>query len=319
MMQHMGFSQRFTHIPGFIGASDSMVMLFDLIERVAKTPATVLIEGESGTGKELIAKALHCLSERASQPFIRFNSAALSETLIESELFGHEPGAFTGASSLRKGRFELADGGSIFIDEIGELSLNMQVKLLRILQEKEFERVGGSTTIKTNVRVIASTNKSLHKKVQLGEFRDDLFYRLNMFPVFVPPLRVRDGDIELIAMFFLKSYCEEFHKSISGFSEAALHKLKTYHWPGNVRELQNVMSRAVIMCDTHQLEEEDIFFHQEEKRIYTFSDLFHEQWIEEEELVKRYAQYIFEKCEHNKKKTAEILGINFRTLLSRLY
>lgn len=312
----MGISKK-GFLPGFIGESDSMLLLFDLIKRVAKTPATVLIEGESGTGKELIALALHQLSDRSTKPFIRFNSAALSETLIESELFGHEPGAFTGASGLRKGRFELADGGSIFIDEIGELSMNMQVKLLRILQEKEFERVGGSTTIKTNVRIIAATNKSLLRKVQLGEFRDDLYYRLNMFPVFVPPLRVREGDIERLCHYFLKELCNEFNKSILGFSKEALSLLKNYSWPGNVRELQNVMSRAVIMCDTKHIQDNHLFFNAKPSKI-DFSEFCAHKILTEEEFVKEYAKFIYDKCGKNKKKTTDLLNINFRTLLSRL-
>jgi len=305
-------------MPYFIGESEAMQILFEHIERVASTGATVLIEGESGTGKELIAGSIHKLSDRADKPFVRFNCAALSESLVESELFGHIEGAFTGASTDRKGRFELANTGTIFIDEIGELSLNMQVKLLRVLQEKVIERVGSSDIIKTDIRIIAATNKSLHKMVKNKEFRDDLYYRLNTFPVLVPPLRVRENDILLLSKYYLEQYNKEYKRNVLAISEEAKTLLLEHKWPGNVRELQNVISRAVIMSLETELNYMDITFNvynraDDDGIINTSHPI-----VTEDELVSHYAKCVLQKMGGNKKRAAEVLGINYRTLMSRL-
>ena len=218
------------------------------IEQVASTDSTVLIQGETGTGKELIARAIHNNSNRSGRALIKVNCAALAPELIESELFGHEKGAFTGAYNKKAGRFELAHKGTIFLDEIGELPLNLQVKLLRVLQEGEFDRLGGTKTIKTDVRVIAATNRNLEKAVEKGDFREDLYYRLNVFPVFVPPLRERKEDIPLLVHYFVKKYASKTGRQIKETSEKVLKSLTEYNWPGNVRELENIIERAVVLC-----------------------------------------------------------------------
>lgn len=232
-----------------IGTSRRMRQVYEQITRVAATTATVLVRGESGTGKELIVHALHYNSPRAKFPFIKVSCAALPETLIESELFGHEKGAFTGALMRKKGRFELADGGTLFLDEIGELSLGTQIKLLRVLQEREFERLGGTSTIKINVRLLAATNRDLEQSITAGTFREELYYRLNVFTMFVPPLRERKEDILLLAEHFLGKYATEHHKAIRRIATSAIDMLMAYHWPGNVRELENTIARAVLVCD----------------------------------------------------------------------
>ncbi|MEW5948945.1 MAG: nif-specific transcriptional activator NifA [Thermodesulfobacteriota bacterium] len=236
-------------ISHIVGNSSRMKEVYEMISRVAGSNATVLIRGESGTGKELVANALHYNSRRAHKPFIKVNCSALPETLIESELFGHEKGAFTGAIHQKKGRFELAEGGSIFLDEVGELSQNIQVKLLRVIQEHEFERLGGTQTIHCDVRIIAATNKDLEEALSKGTFREDLYYRLNVFPIHIPPLRERRTDILLLAEHFLERFCRENNKNIRRISTPAIDMLMQYHWPGNVRELQNCMERAILVCD----------------------------------------------------------------------
>ena len=230
-----------------VGSSGAMEAVFDMIGQVAPSDATVLVRGESGTGKELVAHAVHYNSPRAERPFVKVNCAALPETMIESELFGHERGAFTGALSARKGRFELANGGTLFLDEIGDFSASTQIKLLRFLQEREFERVGSAETIKSDVRVIAATNRDLEAMVADGEFRQDLYYRLEVFPVHVPPLRDRRTDIVLLADFFVEKYARENGKAIKRISTPAIDMLNAYHWPGNVRELENCIERAVVL------------------------------------------------------------------------
>ncbi|MBN1928695.1 MAG: sigma 54-interacting transcriptional regulator [Chlorobiaceae bacterium] len=232
-----------------IGNAKPMMSLFRMIDKIAKTSATALILGESGVGKELVANAIHFKSVRNGKPFIKFNCAALPESIVESELFGHEKGAFTGAASLRRGRFELADGGTIFLDEVGELSLTTQAKLLRIIQEKEFERLGGSKTVKTDVRIIAATNRNLEEQIQQGSFREDLYYRLNIFPITVPPLRERKTDILLLADYFVEKFNAANNKGVRRISTTAIDMLMRYHWPGNVRELQNCIERAVILSE----------------------------------------------------------------------
>ena len=237
------------HFTNLIGASGPMRQLYEEMERVAATNTTVLIRGESGTGKELIAQEIHYNSLRAEKPFIKVNCAALPETLAESELFGHERGAFTGALGRKKGRFELASGGTIFLDEMGELSPAIQVKLLRVLQEREFERVGGTEPVRVDVRVIAATNRDLERGLADGGFREDLYYRLNVFPIFIPPLRARRADVLPLADHFIEKYATEHGKNIKRISTPAIDLLSRYHWPGNVRELENTMERAVLLAD----------------------------------------------------------------------
>jgi Nif-specific regulatory protein len=223
--------------------------VFQMISQVSRSTATVLIRGESGTGKELVANSIHFNSLRAKQPFVKVNCAAIPSNLIESELFGHEKGSFTGAVKQKIGKFELANKGTIFLDEAGSVDMDVQVKLLRVLQEKEFERVGGLKTIKVDVRIIAATNKNLEKAVEEESFRGDLYYRLNVFPIYMPPLRERKTDILLLADFFLEKYSKENHKKIKRFSTPAIDMLMSYHWPGNVRELENCIERSVLLCE----------------------------------------------------------------------
>jgi formate hydrogenlyase transcriptional activator len=232
-----------------VGSAESLVRTLGLVGRVAPTDSTVLVTGETGTGKELIARAIHKRSRRADRQFIRVNCAAIPQSLIASELFGHEKGAFTGAAERRLGRFELANGGTIFLDEIGDIPTDTQVALLRVLQEREFERVGGSRTVSVDVRVIAATNRDLRPGVETGAFRLDLFYRLNVFPVRVPPLRERKDDIPLLAKYFIERYARSTGKTINNIDRKTLALLQAYAWPGNVRELQNVIERAIILCD----------------------------------------------------------------------
>lgn len=238
-----------------VGRSTRMQQVFGMINTVAPTDATILIRGETGTGKELIATAVHNLSRRQNGPFIKLNCAAISETLLESELFGHEKGAFTDAREMRKGRFELADGGTLFLDEIGDITPALQVKLLRILQEQEFERVGGNKTIKTNVRLVAATNRNLEEMVRKGEFREDLFYRLNVIPINLPPLRERYEDVKLLIEHYLHRFMKE-HRKTMHFTKEAMELLLDYPWPGNIRELQNTMERIVLICPDGEIQPE---------------------------------------------------------------
>jgi DNA-binding NtrC family response regulator len=247
--------QRFERI---IGKSRSMQLLYKIIQRVAKTESTVLILGESGTGKELIANAIHTNSTRRDKPFVPINCGAIPEELMESELFGHEKGAFTGALKERKGRFELANWGTVFLDEIGDMSPKLQVKLLRFLQERKFERVGSSRTIEVDVRVLAATNKDLEQEVADGKFREDLFYRLNVIPLHVPALRERSGDIVLLVQHFLRQHCQKKELPQKTMSPNAMDMLQRYEWPGNVRELENVIERLVILVETDQIQLDDL-------------------------------------------------------------
>jgi Nif-specific regulatory protein len=234
-------------ITSIVGESGKMQAVYDLITKVALTNATILIRGESGVGKELVAKAIHDQSQRSKQQMIKINCAAIPETLIESELFGYEKGAFTGADKLHKGRFELAEKSTIFLDEIGDLSPNLQVKILRVLQEKEFQRLGGSETIKADVRIITATNRNLEEMIHKNEFREDLYYRLNVFPIIVPPLRERRGDIPLLVNHFIEKYNKLHSLKTKRISSSAIDLLMTYHWPGNIRELENCIERASIL------------------------------------------------------------------------
>jgi len=237
-----------------VGNSPALLAVLRKVEQVAPTESTVLIYGETGTGKELIARAIHDRSARKNRPLLKVNCSAISAGLVESELFGHVKGACTGAFERHIGRFELADGGTIFLDEIGELPLGTQVKLLRVLQEREFEPVGSNRPVRVDVRVIAATNRNLHESIRTGDFRSDLFYRLNVFPIDVPPLRERRSDIPQLAMFFLVRLSKKFGKDIQGMPQTTVDRLISYSWPGNIRELQNVIERAVILSQSSVLE-----------------------------------------------------------------
>jgi Nif-specific regulatory protein len=246
------------NIQNMVGQSNAMQQVYQLIEQVADSNATVLIRGESGTGKDLVAHAIHYNSPRAEKPFIKVNCTALPETLLESELFGHEKGAFTGAIERKIGRFERAHGGTIFLDEIGDFPVNLQVKLLRVIQFREFERLGGIETIKTNVRIIVATNKNLEQQIKEGIFREDLYYRVNVFPIYLPPLRERKDDIMQLADHFLEKYAAENKKNINRISTPAIEMLTSYHWPGNIRELENCIERAVLLCDDEVIRSEHL-------------------------------------------------------------
>jgi two-component system response regulator AtoC len=243
---------------GLIGRSPVLEHVFAVIEKVADTPSTVLISGESGTGKELIARALHQNSSRQGGPFIKINCAAIPKTLMESELFGYDKGAFTGAVGSKPGRFELADGGTLFLDEIGEIPVEMQVKLLRVLQESEFERVGGIKTIKVDVRLVTATNRDLQREVGSGAFREDLYYRLNVVPIHLPPLRERKGDIPLLVEHFIARFNERLKKQITGIDDDALARLTAHPWPGNIRELENVLERTILFCEGPRIRASDL-------------------------------------------------------------
>ena len=247
-----------TGFAGMVGKNARMVQVYELIEKVAPTPSSVLITGESGTGKELVAKAIHMNSPRQDKAFITVNCAALAETLLESELFGHEKGAFTGAVVMRKGRFELADGGTLFLDEIGEIPLALQSKLLRALQEKSFERVGGGKTLSVDVRIISATNRDLREEVDQGRFREDLYYRLNVIHVLLPPLRERMDDIPILVEYFIRTVSERLTKPGLSIGPDALRLLVTLPWEGNVRELENTIERAAILCDNNRIEADDV-------------------------------------------------------------
>jgi Nif-specific regulatory protein len=244
LKERYGFSK-------LVGTSDPMRQVHERVTQVARANTTVLLRGESGTGKELLAHAIHYNSARAKRPFVKVSCAALPHDLIESELFGYERGAFTGAHANKKGRFEIADGGTLLLDEIGELTPMTQVKLLRVLQEREFERVGGTQSIKVNIRVVAATSKDLEKAISAGDFREALYHRLNVFTIFVPPLRERKSDILLLADHFLDKFSREHGKQVRRISTPAIDMLASYHWPGNVRELANVIERAVVVCDAN--------------------------------------------------------------------
>jgi DNA-binding NtrC family response regulator len=320
-----------------IGSSPSMNALRQLVQKVAPTEASVLISGENGTGKELVANDLFRASSRSKEPFIRVNCAAISESLIESEFFGHEKGAFTGALQRREGRFELANNGTILLDEISEISLKVQAKLLRVLQEKEFERVGGNKTIKVNVRVLATTNRDLLKSVERNEFRQDLYYRLNVFPIYVPPLRERKEDVKVLSRAFLDRYARSHGVKIKGFSDEALKALIQHDWPGNVRELQNTIERAVILTESGtklsasslglvaSLGEASVSIPIESRETNGDPAADSSESVDRdvspmslEELEKKHILSVLEKNGWNRTKAAEILGISIRTLRNKI-
>ncbi|MFN4245411.1 MAG: sigma-54-dependent transcriptional regulator [Brevinematia bacterium] len=323
-------------LDAIIGESEEIKQIKDLIRKIAGTDATVLITGESGTGKELIANAIHALSPRREGPFVKVNCGSIPETLLEAELFGHEKGAFTGAINRRKGRFELANGGTIFLDEIGEISPKLQVALLRVLQEKEFQRVGGEEDIKVDVRVIVATNKNLEEEVKKGNFREDLYYRINIITIHIPPLRQRKTDIPILASHFLKVYSENYKKNIKAISNELIDVITSYPWPGNVRELQNFIESAVIMCNKEELSIECIPQHyklkllppkilnitnQPQKQSYINSQkpiIVIEIGKTLDAIEKSIIEETLKFTNNNKSKTARILGITRKTLLTKM-
>ncbi|MBU2493305.1 MAG: sigma-54 dependent transcriptional regulator [Bacteroidetes bacterium] len=304
-------------ISSIIGKSKSMRDLFEVLALSAPSDATILILGESGTGKELIANAVHNNSYKKDKPFVKINCAALPENLLESELFGHEKGAFTGAVTKRQGRFELADGGTLFLDEIGDMTLSTQAKILRVLQEGEFERVGGDKTIKVDVRIIAATNKDLELEVDEGNFRKDLFFRLSVVPITLPPLRKRKQDIPLLAEHFLKRYTEKNNRLIRGFTPEAIDKIVRYDWPGNVRELENVIERTVIMSRENMINPETLPFSlKNSAKADNGTDVMPGRSIKEVE--KELIINTLANTDNNITHTAELLGISRRTLYNKI-
>ncbi|HEQ60192.1 MAG TPA: sigma-54-dependent Fis family transcriptional regulator, partial [Firmicutes bacterium] len=300
-----------------IGKDPRMLHICEMIQRIAQSRSSVLIEGESGTGKELIARAIHYLSPRAKRPFVKVNCAALSETLLESELFGHEKGAFTGAERSRQGRFQAAEGGSILLDEISEMSPKLQAKLLRVLQEREINRVGGDETIAIDVRVLATTNRRLEEEIEAGRFREDLFFRLNVVRIAFPPLRERPGDIPLLASHFVEKYNHEMGRRFTGISASALEALQSYAWPGNVRELQNAIERAIVLGEEPEIQREALPRSvQGDSRASIAGGM--PVGITLAEAEKRLIQETLRLHEGNRTRTAETLDISIRTLRNKL-
>lgn len=298
---------------GLIGKSAPMLEVFDLIKRVAPSVANVMIQGESGTGKELVARAIHNLGVRADKPFIAINCTAIPETLLESELFGHAKGSFTGAISRKKGLFEEADGGTLFLDEIGDLALGLQSKLLRVLQERKVRAVGENVEKNVDVRIITATHKDLKAAIKDGRFREDLFYRLSVIPIVIPPLRHRTEDIPLLAHHFLNKYSSINGTEIRGFTKEAMQLLVSLPWEGNVRELENIIERAVVLCRNQYIGTEDL-----PKGENGSVESFHAQACQDlpplEDIEKRYIRFVLEKTGGRKEKASHILGINRRTL-----
>jgi two-component system response regulator PilR (NtrC family) len=313
------------HFGNIIGQSPKMVVLYDLLEKVSPTKTNILITGESGTGKELVAKAIHYNSPRKEKPFVTLNCGAIPESLIESELFGHMKGAFTDAIATKKGLFEVADEGTIFLDEISELPLLMQVKLLRVLQDKEFKRVGGTEDIRVDVRIISATNINLEEGVKEKRFREDLFYRLNVIQIKLPPLRDRKEDVQILANHFLKKYSEELNKNIAKFSPEALPILLNYEYPGNVRELQNIIERAVALESNQELTAHNLSSYLNEQPLLRKGPIDIEipnEGIDLEKMVEDLERTLLlkalDKTKGIKKKAAELLHINFRSMRYRL-
>ncbi len=294
---------------GVLGASPRMAEVYRLLELVAPSEANVLILGETGTGKELVAQAIHRNSPRAQGPMVVVNCAALPETLLESELFGHERGAFTGAVSRKEGRFVLAHRGSLFLDEIGELSLTTQAKILRVLQSREFEPLGSTRTQKVNVRIIAATNRNLDSMVREGRFRDDLFYRLNVFPLVLPPLKERLEDLPLLADHFLRTYREKNRKTVNALASEVLQAFRGYPWPGNIRELENVIERGVIVCQGDTLTLQDL-----PENLRHAGWVFREEEMDLPELERQLIRRTLERVDGQRQAAAEILGISLDEL-----
>jgi len=299
-----------------IGKSQKMEDVYKVIDRIAQSNVTILVRGETGTGKELVAASIHKRSKRKEEPFIKLNCAAITDTLLESELFGHEKGAFTDAKETRKGRFELADGGTLFLDEIGDISASAQVKLLRVLQEREFERVGGSKTIKVNVRLVAATNRNLEQMVKDGTFREDLYYRLNVIPIDLPPLRERGEDIKLLVNFFLERSMKN-HKKRVVITDEAMDKLMQYPWPGNVRELENTIERIVLMGDEDGISAADMLLLLPALNNKTLIDEYKTIPMENktlEDIEKEAIEKALRDCKNNQTEAAKSLGITLRQI-----
>jgi len=313
-----------------VGADASLRKVFASLERAATTDTTVLIEGESGTGKELFARSLHALSDRSAMPFVAINCAAIPETLLETELFGHEKGAFTGAVGRKPGKFEMAHRGTLFLDEIGDLPLSLQAKILRALEEKRFERVGGTASVQVDVRLVAATNRGLRAQVAARRFREDLFFRLSVFPITVPPLRERKGDIAVLARYFVDRFCRDLNKKALTMSAEAQEHLERYHWPGNVRELQNCIERAVILSDgdTIQPRQLSLSFVEASNDAPEAPD----PWASFDltgtlnevarrgaaEAEKRKIYQVLKEVDQNKGRASELLGVTYKAFLSKL-
>jgi DNA-binding NtrC family response regulator len=311
-------------MPTIVGASRPMKDALALAEKVAPSAASVLLLGESGTGKELFARSIHGLSPRRDRPLVAINCAAIPDTLLENELFGHERGAFTGASGLKQGKFELADGGTLFLDEIGDLSPAVQAKLLRVLQEHTFERVGGTRAIEVDVRIIAATNVDLARAVAEKRFREDLYFRLNVFPIAIPPLRDRPEDIPVLVQYFVSKFAREMRKRVTGATPEALRVLQSYGWPGNVREVENAVERAVILATGEQIQAADLALGlgraaREEPEPLPLTGSLHEVSLRasqraERELIRR----VLRECGGNKTRAAEALQVSYKTLLTKI-
>jgi two-component system NtrC family response regulator len=304
----------------FVGNSPNMREIYTLAGQVAGANSTVLITGESGTGKDLLARAIHHASLRNNGPFIAINCASIPETLLESELFGFEKGAFSGADHMKPGRLEVAEHGTLFLDEIGDMPQSLQAKLLRVLQDKSFERLGSTKTVEVDVRIIAATNKNISALVQEGRFRDDLFYRLSVFPIHIPPLRERRNDIPLLAIYFLRRFTEEMGKAIRSFSEEALNMLLSYAWPGNVREFQNVVERAVILCKGNEINLGDIVLGAgaPADTLHKYRTLIPPEGISLEEVEKGLIVAALHMTGNNQVRAANLLKITRNTLRYRM-
>ena len=297
----------------FIGESYQMKKIYELVHTVSTTDTTVMIRGESGTGKELVAKAIHINSKRKYFPIIPVNCGALAESLLESELFGHEKGAFTGAQFKRKGKFEMADGGTIFLDEIGSISLKMQIELLRVIETRQFNRVGGNELIKSDFRIIVATNEPLEDLVKAGKFREDLYYRLNVFSIIIPPLRERRDDIALLANFFVKKFAIVMNKPIKNISNEAMEFLSQYDWPGNVRELENAIERAMVIGKTDLITVEDLPFH-----VSSLNFINNDGSKSLSAMEKKYILKILNECNWNISRSAQLLKIDRVTLYNKI-
>ena len=315
--------------PTLVGSDPSLRKVFAALERAASTDTTVLIEGESGTGKELFARSLHALSDRSAMPFVAINCAAIPETLLETELFGYEKGAFTGAAARKPGKFEVAHRGTLFLDEIGDLPLALQAKILRALEEKRFERVGGTASVQVDVRLVAATNRGLRAQVMARRFREDLYFRLSVFPITVPPLRERKGDVVTLARYFVERFCRDLKKRSVSLSPEACERLQAYHWPGNVRELQNCIERAVILADGEIIQPRQLNLSFVEA---SFEAPLPDPWAEFDfsgtltdvsrraaaQAERRKLELVLQDADHDKARAAEMLGITYKTLVSKL-
>jgi transcriptional regulator with PAS, ATPase and Fis domain len=313
-------------IDNMVGSSEKMIKVFDLVSKIASTDSTVLILGESGTGKELVARAIHGKSRRGRLPFVPVNCGAIPEELLESELFGHEKGAFTGAFRMHTGRFEIAAGGSIFLDEISEMSPNLQVKLLRVLQEKEFERVGGINTIRTDVRIIAATNKNLEEEVEKGRFREDLYYRLNVIPIHLPSLRERSDDIPSLVKHFIEKNVKERSMEVLEINKQVMQLLMNYRWPGNVRELENLIERLSVLCDGNTVVSADlpekILSGHSQASGSSLSFILPDEGIDLSDIVSEFEKNIIiqalNKSGWVKNRAAKLLNLNRTTLVEKI-